>query len=692
MYYVYEDYLFTKKILVSSGGKKEEAFPALFALANLFGIHITAGETLANEEMIRAAARGIGQRVPAAFYGGFPDTVREMAPDALLFDQLLHYFETYTLGLISVPGKSFLEQEFTRTAFREQVERKDFVILDEDDALQVLAKDVHGLLMSSRPLNEEQYELVRSFMEDFFYELPEDLTGIGKDTACRLILDVKDVMVPVYGVNILKYLQLSDVLRLVGLMQKEQYNSENIRSLNLKNKDRKLIRYILDEFFEEHPKNCNVQTCLEKKKDWNGLLHHIHYNPADPDARAFVDAIRGKEHRSVYSEFEARLTAGDIPGAVDTLAREKGSGALLRNLNYILSRCKTEAEEDYVLANLRCTNPILLMQLIQAYSRENPGTRIFRFTRFRTVRVHTETPEELRSRKTLLSGKLRGKVREALEKQLAQTLRGRLGRVYIDPDMARIALPIQETTSSGGYGILARGSRIPIRAGKKIRGFTYWEKVDDIDLSVIGMDARGNQREFSWRTMASSQSAAIAFSGDQTRGFYGGSEFFDVDLGKVREMFPDMTHLIFCNNVFSGTPFSRCICRAGYMDRDILDSGEIFEPKTVKTSFAITCESTFAYLFAIDLRTRELVWLNLARKSRERVAGATSLDFLMEYLEELPLLNMDMFFRLMAAEVVENPEDADIAVSDEALSLPEGTEQIRSCDFARILQLMNARG
>lgn len=691
MYYVYEDYLFTKKILVSSGGKKEEAFPALFALANLFGIHITEGETLADEEMIRTASRCIGRHVPAAFYGGFPDTVREMAPDALLFDQLLHYFETYTLGLISQPGKSFLEREFTRTAFREQVERKDFVILDEDDAIQVLAKDVYGLLMSSRPLNEEQYEMVCNFTEDFFYELPEDLTGIGKDTACRLILDIEDVMVPVYGVNILKYLQLSDVLRLVGLMQKERYGSENIRSLNLKNKDRKLIRYILDEFFEEHPKNCDVQTCLEKKKDWNGLLHHIHYSPADPDARAFVNAIRGKEHRSVYSEFEARLTAGDIPGAVTTLVKGKGTGALLRNLNYILSRCKTETEEDYVLANLRCTNPILLMQLIQAYSQKNADLRNFRFTRYRTLRNHRETVEEGLHRKTRLSPELSSRVRETLEKQLAQTLRGRLGRVYIDPAMARIGLPIQETTSSGGYGVLARGSRIPVKAGKKVRCFTYWEKVDDIDLSIIGMDALGNQREFSWRTMAINQTDAITFSGDQTNGYRGGSEFFDVDLDKVRQWYPDLTHLIFCNNVFSGTPFSKCICRAGYMDRDILDSGEIFEPKTVKTSFAITCESTFAYLFAIDLRARELVWLNLARKSSERVAGATSLDFLMDYLEEPPMLNMDMFFRMMAAEVVENPEAADIVVSDEALPLAEGAEQIRSCDFARILQLMNAR-
>lgn len=49
------------------------------------------------------------------------------------------------------------------------------------------------------------------------------------------------------------------------------------------------------------------------------------------------------------------------------------------------------------------------------------------------------------------------------------------------------------------------------------------------------------------------------------------------------------------------------------MLRDWDDSGQVYEPKTVKSSYLVNCESTFAYLFGIDLFTNEFVWLNVAK-------------------------------------------------------------------------------
>ena len=186
------------------------------------------------------------------------------------------------------------------------------------------------------------------------------------------------------------------------------------------------------------------------------------------------------------------------------------------------------------------------------------------------------------------------------------------------------------------------------------------------------------------------QSDAITYSGDQTSGYNGGSEYFDVDLEAFIAEYPNAEYLVFCNNVYSGVPFSRCLCKAGYMDRDILDSGEVFEPRTVSTSFRITCDSTFAYLFGIDLQTKELVWLNVSWDSNARVAGTTSLDFLKEYFHASQLINVSKLFTMLATEVVENPEAADVVVSDEEISVSEGVEVIHSYDTERILALMNA--
>ena len=216
--------------------------------------------------------------------------------------------------------------------------------------------------------------------------------------------------------------------------------------------------------------------------------------------------------------------------------------------------------------------------------------------------------------------------------------------------------------------------------------------MNDIDLSVIGLDEAGYQTEFSWRTMADLQSDALTFSGDETSGYSGGSEFFDLDPVKFRKLYPRIRYLVFCDNVYSDLRFSQCLCRAGFMVRDREDSGEIFEPKTVASSFQVNCESRFAYLFGIDLRTREFVWLNAARNSAAAVAGAGSLAFLLPYFHVLPVMNLYRFFEMMADELTDNPDEADIIVSDRLQQTEERAGRvIRSYDFERILAWMNQK-
>ncbi|MBO7674027.1 MAG: hypothetical protein J6S63_03350, partial [Atopobiaceae bacterium] len=116
-----------------------------------------------------------------------------------------------------------------------------------------------------------------------------------------------------------------------------------------------------------------------------------------------------------------------------------------------------------------------------------------------------------------------------------------------------------------------------------------------------------------------------------------------------------------------------------------------FEPATVTSSFSVTCASTFAYLFAIDLKTREIVWLNVARDSRQRIAGETSLGFLKNYLQATSIINLSDFARMLATEVVDDPTLADIVFSDRDEDEPqrEGAERIRSLDTERVIELLN---
>ena len=125
------------------------------------------------------------------------------------------------------------------------------------------------------------------------------------------------------------------------------------------------------------------------------------------------------------------------------------------------------------------------------------------------------------------------------------------------------------------------------------------------------------------------------------------------------------------------------------MSRDVNDSGQVYEPKTVQSAYIIDTPSTFAYLYAIDVQKRQLVWLNMARASTSIVAGATKLDFLLDYMNASDVINVHSLFTMLATEIAENPADADVVVSDAEVQLKDGATQIKSYDTDKILPLIN---
>lgn len=673
----FQKFLFTKGFLVCNE-VSENAFEVLFTMANMFNIRITSGQQYVDEGMIPFISDMLGERVQDPFYRNFPASVRDLSPDQLLFDQLIHYSVTYGLGNFSEAGYSLFEEEFERLAFKENAEIKKFAILTETEADEQLKRYIEDMLKGSRPLSDVQYDLVKTYIEKYEYELQNCAC---KDTAIQLLLDTRDA-------KYARFLALSDVIKLVDVMNYKVYNSKNIKKLNFHNQDRKFIAKIINVIFENGRRN--VRDCFEKKAIWCGLLHHIHYQPKTLESERFVALMRGNENQSVYSEFERAMMVQDIEAAVTCLREGKGSSALLRQLNYILSRCKDEKDVAFVMDSLQTKNAIILIQLIMQYANYTADAgRAFKFTRYNKLKVHKETAAEQAKRKSVLSLERVDELSVVMRESLRKLLAGKVGKAYISPSMYNIAIPLQENTSNGGYGVLPKGSRIHIKEGKKIRAFTYWEKVKDIDLSVIGITEDGQQREFSWRTMYNQQSCELTFSGDQTSGYNGGSEYFDVDVALFKKNHPEIKYMVFCNNVYSGTHFANCICKAGYMLRDVQDSGEVFEPKTVKSSFIINCESTFAYLFGIDLEKNDFVWLNASRDSNAIVAGATPISFLLDYFKTTSILNVGTLFEMLASEVVESLEDADVIVTDEEPEVREGVEVVRSCDFEKIKALIN---
>ena len=685
------NYLYTKRILVNerikdektaaeeNGISAEEQFALLFSLANLFGIKIVQGAELINHEILKVVDKYEFVNVPEPFYKGFPESVKKLTEDELLYDQLLHYYITYGLGNFSSDGHSVFEKDFERIAFKEDVPVLEFSIVTEKRAEELLKEYAYNMLQGTRPIELYRMMVLERIILD--YDLKVERIA-SKNNAVYLLNDTRDMR---FAVS----LSLSDVLKLVDtIIYYGSYHDKDINKLNLKNKDRKFITSLIHRLFE----NGKVDTinCYEKQKTWCGLLHHIHFAPETPEEKEFVDAMRSGTNRSVYSGFEKAMTEKDIRKAVQVLREGKGVSVILRNLNYLISRCETPEDVRFVIENIKSDNVIILIQLLINYSqyKKNTSSRTFTFIKHGKQVVHKETIEELIARKSDITFGQANMLCEGIKANLENVLKNRLGKVYIEPEMKNYALPIQEGASQGGAGVLPRGTHIHIGETKKLRAFTYWEKVDDIDLSVFGLDEYNKLREFSWRTMAHSQSEAITYSGDKTDGYNGGSEYFDIVFDDFRKKYPDTRYLIFCDNVFSGGTFNDAFCKAGYMLRDIEDSGEIYEPKTVKSSFRINSDSSFAYLFGVDLEKNDFVWLNAARDSLGRVAGSENMDYLIKYFSVIDIINMYSFFEMLATEVVDNPADADVIVTNRKFEAAEGQEVIREYDFEKMISLM----
>lgn len=675
---IYREYLFTKNLLVAHSIKPSKtAFQTLFSMASLFGVKITKGQAYASLNHVEFLEVMLGHKVPDPFYKGFPQTVRELTKEELLFDQLLSYFKTYDLNDFSTAQHSVMEENFNRIAFKEKTNLKTFEILSISQAEEVLLSSIKDLLSSSRPLSYDNYQLVLNYIKDYNFTVQ---SCNSKNTAIRLLIDTRDV-------QFANFLDLSDIIKVVEEIDYYEYYSLGLKSLNLVNQDRKFITKLLDKKLGE--KNIDLINCYEKQADWCGLLHHIHYKPKSENGESFVKAMRSGNNLSAYSLFEKALKEGDINTAVEILKKYKGAGAVLRNLNYLVSRCSSSEQINFVLQNALSKNKILLLQLLISYDKKERESRAFKFVKFNKLLVHKETEEEILKRNSRLTSEQKSLIKEFLLSSLKEICKNKINSVYIDEQMKNIALPLQESTAMSGYGVLPKGSKIKVDLSKKIRVFTYWEQVDDIDLGIIGIDENDKEREFSWRNMFKMQSDWLTFSGDQTAGFNGGSEYYDLDLQVFKEKNPQITHLVFCNNVFSPKNFSQLLCKAGYMLRDKQDSGQVFEPKTVKSSFNVNCDSRFAYLFAIDLKNEQIIWLNVGRDSDCNIAGATDNLFISDYFEIANTINYYEFFKMLATNVVSSPSEANLIVSDKSYDLKPGQEQIKSYDVSKVMAYLN---
>jgi len=153
---------------------------------------------------------------------------------------------------------------------------------------------------------------------------------------------------------------------------------------------------------------------------------------------------------------------------------------------------------------------------------------------------------------------------------------------------------------------------------KKIRLFIWWTNTEnnirvDIDLSVMIFDENLKSMGHVSYTALRNDKFKIYHSGDIVNGGSvdgdGVAEFIDFD---PKQIIDNNARYIAVSVIsYCGVKFKYLEnCKFGWMERDDLNSNELFEPKTVKQRLDLNSDSTSTVPVVFDCKTNEFVWLD----------------------------------------------------------------------------------
>lgn len=195
----------------------------------------------------------------------------------------------------------------------------------------------------------------------------------------------------------------------------------------------------------------------------------------------------------------------------------------------------------------------------------------------------------------------------------------RLGKVYINPMLAGIPVPLAQRSASKSLYSLPRGSHIQLPEKKAARMFLYWKQNEesgrvDVDLSAISFDANWNYKNHISYTNL--EDIGGHHSGDVQSAPNGASEFIDLDIATARKN--GVRYVVMNIISYCGQHFDRFECFGGVMGRDFVDSGQVYEPTTVEHKFEVDGEARFNLPFIFDLHTNSMIWCDIALTAHPR--------------------------------------------------------------------------
>lgn len=614
-------------------------------------------------QVLRVCTEAVGAHRPMEpFYPNFPKQVARAGEIDLFVNALLHY----TGDLFGVRIVPVYEKKARKALTDAPVERP--LRLADD---QSVAKAVASLLGQNAGMAAQDVEAVAGWVETdpdlVLTSLPERFTNrenLAHVTAA-LLRGGQDAEF-LLG----QFVSATDVLRLAaGLSGGDVSLATKTRFASFTRPQRRALMVAFEA--------CADLVMTGRSEEFKRLGERLH--PGTEAARfprtaaAFAGLRAGKRPETVLTRVERAQAAGDVVTAARELATAR-PGELARRLDVLLrqdpSKAVTVLGDFEEVADKVSTN-VLLTVLAHFEGRvDAPEHRLF-YPKGNISRAQVIADDRSRVSEDAAITAV-GVARHALVQRFSAL--PALGKVWIDPILDRVAVPLAVRNAAPGLRTIGRGSRLPMAEGKNIqRAFMWWmdragQRVD-LDLSMFLLDETlSHSEQVAYYNL---RSYGCVHSGDFTSAPApkGAAEFVDVNLDEVAEA--GWRYAAMAVTSFTRQPFSSLSgAFAGLQARSKANSGEVFEPSQVEFRFDLSADGTFTVPLVLDLVAREVIWTDLGLRRNagwvNNVAGnKASLTQLLRGVVESTPPSLGELFALHGkarGTVVTDRDEADLVI------------------------------
>lgn len=609
-------------------------------------------------------------RVYNPMYPNFPESVMEKDDFELYFNAIVHYWSFGTL----LPYEEKKERvPLFNTAKVKVLEAGPF-----DDLNDIF----NNFCASKTSLSKSDVDDMVFILNSAKVTLPDEIP-FKENTACicRLLVDTG---VDTDGSLCRKYIKTAtDVLRLVTAMSDGDVSlAENTKFRNLKRGERRIIMNLLagcGNAAEDMSRYAGRWIRVGEKLHPGEFAKNERYTKA---VQAFGVIRNDGKIKSFAGRVDAAVASGDVNTVVSLLKKRPGEFA--RRIDFLLRTFDKDADRKAVIMSFasvaKDVSSTVLLQVREHFINKLDGSddmRVF-FPKGNLARSYYVKNNKT---KTIPEDVMK-MVIAVCESTLVNIYGNRefLGKVYIDEALKNYTVPFSLRSAGKTMTAVSRGSRIAIDdSAKIIRPFIWWtntkDNIIDVDLSVAVFADNWDCLEHVSYTNLKSSRFGICHSGDITNGGpvdgEGVAEFIDLDIEKA--LSAGARYAAFNVYNFSDENFSKMEHAAfGFMTRNDMNSGEIFEPSTVKQRMDLASATTTCIPVIFDLRERVLIWCDMALTADHVRAGYGGINVesnlpsvvvtckAMVDVKKPNLYDLFTFNAKARGVITDNPDEADI--------------------------------